>query len=147
MENEEMLKLDNQLCFAVYATSRAITKMYRPLLEKLNLTYPQYLVLLVLWETDGISVKSLGKRLYLDSGTLTPLLKRMEKNGLLLRERSSDDERVVMVNLSDQGKEMKEEACEVPKALLGKNAISKEEFLGLRTTLQDLLEKLNEPEE
>ncbi len=89
----EYLRLDNQLCFPLYALSRQITNIYRPMLEKLGLTYPQYLVMMVLWEEKTASVKSLGERLWLDSGTLTPLLKRMEASGLIRRERSSDDER------------------------------------------------------
>ena len=99
---DEMLQLDNQLCFAVYSASLAMTKRYKPLLEKLQLTYPQYLVMLVLWERDGLMVSELGERLFLDSGTLTPLLKRLEANGLVGRIRDVGDERRVHINLTGQ---------------------------------------------
>ena len=108
------LLLDNQLCFALYSTSLAMTKVYKPLLAALDLTYPQYLVMLVLWENDGLSVSALGERLYLDSGTLTPLLKRMEQSGLLLRQRSTEDERRVEVSLTAQGRRLKARAAAVP---------------------------------
>jgi MarR family transcriptional regulator, organic hydroperoxide resistance regulator len=102
--------LDDQLCFALYATSRAVMNVYRPALQELGITYPQYLVLLVLWEHDGISVGALGERLYLDSGTLTPLLKRLEKQGLIMRRRNSDDERQVDVTLTLAGSRLKRKA-------------------------------------
>jgi MarR family transcriptional regulator, organic hydroperoxide resistance regulator len=111
------LRLDDQLCFALYAASRAVTRAYAPLLEPLGLTYPQYLVLLVLWETDGVSVRAIGERLALDSGTLTPLLKRLEAQGIVTRERSTEDERVVLVRLTRAGKWLEQRAREVPKAL------------------------------
>ena len=103
--------LDNQLCFALYSASLAMTKLYKPLLEALDLTYPQYLVMLVLWERDGLSVSALGERLSLDSGTLTPLLKRMETAGLLVRQRSSEDERRVHVCLSPAGQQLQAQAA------------------------------------
>ena len=96
---DELLRLDNQLCFTLYAGSRAVTKMYRPLLDRLELSYPQYLVMLVLWETDGLKVNDIGRRLQLDSGTLTPLLKRMESQGLVRRARSGEDERAVNITV------------------------------------------------
>src|SRR6476660_6430646 len=101
---DEMLRLDNQLCFAVYSTSLAMTKLYKPLLDKLKLTYPQYLVMLVLWERDGLMVSELGERLSLDSGTLTPLLKRLEANGLVARIRDVADEQRVHVSLTTAGR-------------------------------------------
>ncbi len=107
------LALDEQLCFAVYAATLAMKRVYRPLLDELGLTYPQYIVLLALWETDGLSVSSLGDRLMLDSGTLTPLLKRMETAGLLRRERGVKDERQVFVHLTDQGLALRERAAAV----------------------------------
>src|SRR5213080_1501934 len=97
------LRLDNQLCFAVYSTAHAFNRVYKPLLDRLGLTYPQYLVMLVLWEEDGLPVKEFGERLFLDSGTLTPLLKRMETAGLVKRTRSTEDERQVIVALTAQG--------------------------------------------
>ena len=107
------LQLDNQLCFALYSASRAMTKHYQPLLAPLGLTYPQYLVMLVLWEHSGMSVSELGERLYLDSGTLTPLLKRMELAGLLARKRSSQDERRVDITLTPAGRKLKASAAKV----------------------------------
>ncbi|WP_174875768.1 MarR family winged helix-turn-helix transcriptional regulator [Vogesella oryzae] len=111
------LQLDRQLCFALYAASRAMTQVYQPLLAPLGLTYPQYLALLVLWEQDGITVKRLGERLQLDSGTLTPLLKRLESAGLLQRQRSKDDERSVLIHLTQTGKALEEQAAVIPATL------------------------------
>jgi MarR family transcriptional regulator, organic hydroperoxide resistance regulator len=113
----EALRLDDQLCFALYAASRALTRAYAPLLEPLGITYPQYLVMLVLWEEDGITMKRLGQRLELDSGTLTPLLKRLEKQRLVRRRRSDDDERVVHVNLTAAGRELRGRAKGIPVSL------------------------------
>lgn len=110
-------RLDEQLCFALYAASRAFTRAYAPLLEPLGLTYPQYVVLLVLWETDGLSVGELGERLGLDSGTLTPLLKRLEAAGIVTRTRDPGDERVVRVALTPDGKRLEKKAAEIPAAL------------------------------
>ena len=101
------LALDAQLCFALYSASLAMTKLYKPLLDRLGLTYPQYLVMLVLWEEDAMSVKEIGERLFLDSGTLTPLLKRLEAAGLVKRTRSTEDERQVIVALTPQGEGLK----------------------------------------
>lgn len=112
------LELDRQVCFRVYHLHRLITERYRPLLDELGLTYPQYLCLLVLWEGDGITVGELGKRLDLDTGTLSPLLKRLEARGLLLRQRQSSDERVVRLVLTGAGQELKDRARLVPGALL-----------------------------
>jgi DNA-binding MarR family transcriptional regulator len=113
-DRELSLLLDDQMCFALYAASRAVTGLYRPILEKLGLTYPQYLVLLVLWERDEVSVKELGTALQLDYGTLTPLLKRLEANGLLRRERRRDDERAVRISLTDEGAALRERAHAIP---------------------------------
>ena len=115
--SRDPLRLDQQLCFALYAASRAMTRAYASLLEPLGLTYPQYLVLLVLWEEDGVSVKSLGERLMLDSATLTPLLKRMESAGWLKRERDSADERRVVVKLTPEGRALRQKAKSVPLQL------------------------------
>lgn len=114
---KDILRLDQQLCFALYAASRAVTRAYAPLLEPLGLTYPQYLVLLVLWEDDGVSVKQLGERLFLDSATLTPLLKRLEQQGLVTRRRDDDDERVVRIDLTEPGRALRAKARRVPEAL------------------------------
>ncbi|MER7923389.1 MULTISPECIES: MarR family transcriptional regulator [unclassified Streptomyces] len=114
---EGSLLLDDQLCFALYAASRAVTARYRPLLDALGLTYPQYLVMLVLWEQDSISVRDLGTALQLESSTLSPLLKRLEAGGLLRRERRRDDERSVAIRLTDTGERMREQAGSVPVAI------------------------------
>lgn len=118
IDPQERLKLDNQLCFTLYATSREITKLYRPLLDELNLTYPQYLVMLALWEKEGVTVNELGEKLFLDSGTLTPLLKRMESLGYLVRERSKEDERRVIITLTPHGRDLREDACLIPEQLV-----------------------------
>jgi DNA-binding MarR family transcriptional regulator len=114
---EGSLLLDDQLCFALYAASRAVTARYRPLLDELGLTYPQYLVMLVLWEQDSISVRDLGNALQLESSTLSPLLKRLEANGLLRRERRAEDERSVALRLTDAGARLRERAGTVPLAI------------------------------
>lgn len=113
----ECLRLDNQLCFPLYAAARKITGMYTPLLKPLGLTYTQYIVFLVLWEQDGIPVGDLCRRLCLDNGTVTPLLKKMENQGLLKRERSSEDERKVVVNLTEQGRALREQARSIPEEM------------------------------
>ncbi|WP_394828776.1 MarR family winged helix-turn-helix transcriptional regulator [Pendulispora albinea] len=114
---DDLLRLDEQLCFALYSASRALTRAYADLLEPLGLTYPQYLVLLVLWEEDGATVKRLGERLELDSGTLTPVLKRLEQQGIVARRRSAEDERVVHVHLTAEGKALKSKARRVPPSM------------------------------
>ena len=118
------LHLDNQLCFALYAASRAMTAAYAPLLDALDLTYPQYLVMLVLWERDGERVSQIGERLHLDSATLTPLLKRLESRELIERRRSRTDERVVEVFLTAAGKRLQRKATEVPACMLAKVQLS-----------------------
>lgn len=115
----EALLLDNQLCFALHSASLAMTKVYKPYLDKLGVTYPQYLVLLVLWERDGVSVSEIGERLFLDSGTLTPLLKRLEAQGLVDRSRDPADERRVVIRLSAAGRALKDEAAGIPACILG----------------------------
>lgn len=112
--NEKALLLENQLCFPLYSASRKIIRLYTPILDKLNLTYTQYITMLALWEKDGIGVKDLGSRLYLDSGTLTPLLKKLESQGLLNRIRDISDERNVNVFLTDKGMKLKQQALNVP---------------------------------
>ncbi len=129
------LRLDDQLCFSLYAASRALTAIYTPLLAPLGLTYPQYLVMLVLWETDGQSVKAIGERLALDSGTLTPLLKRLEAQGLLRRQRSSADERVVEIHLSTEGKRLKQRARSIPEKLVCKMGVPVADIARLRDEL------------
>jgi MarR family transcriptional regulator, organic hydroperoxide resistance regulator len=113
-----VLALENQFCFALYSASHAMTKTYKPLLDRLGLTYPQYLVMLVLWEQDGVLVKDIGARLFLDSGTLTPLLKRLEAGGLLERRRDPNDERQVRISLTDAGRALRKEAQAIPEQVL-----------------------------
>ena len=125
-------RLDDQLCFALYSASRAVTAAYRPLLTELNLTYPQYLVLLVLWEEGRANVGRLCERLHLDSGTLSPLLKRLESVGYVTRERSSDDERRVEVVLTAAGKRLQTKASRVPERLMARSQMSPDELVSLR---------------
>lgn len=140
---EKFLNLQDHLCFSLYACSRAISRMYRPLLKKLDLTYPQYLVLLVLWEKDEQTVKELGELLDLDSGTLTPLLKRMEGKKLIRRERPKTDERVVMVSLTEEGKALREEAVCIPASLFQSSGMSAEEIGALNETVKSLTERVS----
>src|SRR6201988_5195559 len=116
------LKLDNQICFAVYSAAHAFNRVYKPLLDRLGLTYPQYLVMLVLWERDGVPLKDIGERLFLDSGTLTPLLKRLEAAQLIKRTRSKEDERQGLVALTQRGQALKEKARAVPPSILAASA-------------------------
>ncbi|PGT81208.1 MULTISPECIES: MarR family winged helix-turn-helix transcriptional regulator [Bacillaceae] len=138
MGNNEELKLDNQLCFSLYACSRAILRLYRPFLDEMNLTYPQYLVLLVLWEKQQSSVKELGELLELDSGTLTPMLKRMETAELIERRRDKADERVVLVTITEKGASIKEKAACVPQSLLNSSGMSVDEILALNKAIKHL---------
>ncbi|MBT1002351.1 MarR family transcriptional regulator [Paenarthrobacter sp. DKR-5] len=127
--------LGRQVCFALYSASKAATAVYRPLLEELGLTYPQYLVLLVLWEQDALTVRELGEKLGLDSGTLSPLLKRLEAHGIVLRRRSAEDERRVLVELTDQGRQLQERAAAVPQRLADAAGLSPAELEQLHGTL------------
>lgn len=136
---DEFLKLDNQLCFKIYASHRKMTKEYKPLLDKINLTYPQYLVMLVLWETDNITVKELGEKLYLDSGTVSPLIKNLEAKNLLKKHRDSNDERVVYVVLTQEGHSLKENALVVPKMMTEKALVTQEEYLVLMKILNKFM--------
>ena len=133
------LKLENQLCFPIYALSREITAMYRPLLDELGLTYPQYLVLLVLWEEEHQTVNQLGEKLRLDSGTLTPLLKRLEQKGIVIRNRSTVDERVVNVSLTREGKALKNKAVCIPEQLADSLTITIDELVQLRSIINKIL--------
>ncbi|MEP1216250.1 MAG: MarR family transcriptional regulator [Marinobacter sp.] len=150
--DDDVLALDNQLCFALYAANRAVTARYRPLLAELNLTYPQYLVMLVLWEAhqEGsvVRVSDLGNRLRLDSGTLTPLLKRLAERDLVTRQRNTADERVVAVAPTEKGIAMRRQAREIPERLLCGTGIDEERIVALREELRavlSLLEARGEP--
>lgn len=144
-QTDELLKLDNQLCFQLYSASRLMTKLYQPLLKPLDLTYPQYLVMLVLWEMPighKFTVTMLGERLKLDSGTLTPLLKRLEAKRLLQRQRSNEDERQVWVRLTALGESLKQQAKRVPEKLLCDAGVKAEEVAAMREMMKNLFEKL-----
>ncbi|MEB0012336.1 MarR family transcriptional regulator [Glaciimonas sp. Gout2] len=134
----ETLLLDNQLCFALYSASLTMTKIYKPLLQSLGVTYPQYLVMLTLWERDEITVSEVGERLYLDSGTLTPLLKRLELSGLVRRQRSVKDERQVIVSLTDQGNALRQDARLIPQQVSCSAQCSLDELRALTGQLQRL---------
>jgi DNA-binding MarR family transcriptional regulator len=137
------LLLDNQLCFAVYSTAHAFNRVYKPLLDRLGLTYPQYLVMLVLWERDGVAVKGIGERLFLDSGTLTPVLKRLEAADLVRRTRSTADERQVLIALTAQGQALREKARAVPQGILAASACSVVELSTMKNELVRLRDQLN----
>ena len=139
---EQMLLLDNQLCFALYSASLAMTKLYKPLLDELGLTYPQYLVMLVLWEGDGLMVSELGQRLSLDSGTLTPLLKRLESAGLVSRLRDVADERRVHIHLTAAGRKLKARAARVPGCVLAASQCSIPELRQLVQQVRTLRDRL-----
>src|SRR5258707_5765638 len=132
------MSLDRHLCFALYSASRAMTAAYRPILTELNLAYPQYLVLLVLWEDERVTVGRLGERLQLDSGTLSPLLKPLETNGFFRRERSSDDERLVDVTLTPAGRRLERKAQFIPEELLGSTGVTAREAADLRDPARHL---------
>ncbi|MBQ8685542.1 MAG: MarR family transcriptional regulator [Clostridia bacterium] len=136
-----VLKLENQLCFPLYACSREIVKRYKPFLDKLELTYTQYIAMMVLWERKSVTVKELGERLYLDSGTLTPLLKKMEEKGLVTRMRSEKDERNLVVTVTDTGERLKERAVEVPLQIAGCTKLTAEEGMLLYELLYKMLGK------
>lgn len=142
----EMLLLSNQVCFPLYALSRKFTAHYQPLLDRLDLTYPQYLVLLVLWEERQLSVKELGQRLILDSGTLTPLLKRMEEKGFVLRTRSERDERVVDISLTETGQKLKRKAASIPEELACSLGLTGKELLRMREMVTGFLAKIEKTE-
>jgi MarR family transcriptional regulator, organic hydroperoxide resistance regulator len=137
-----LLLLDNQLCFALYSTSLAMTRVYKPLLDEIGLTYPQYLAMLVLWEQDGLMVSELGERLYLDSGTLTPLLKRLESSGLIARIRAVEDERRVHITLTAAGRKLKTKAAKIPGCILSATQCSIPELMALTQRVQALRDQL-----
>ncbi|WP_439519493.1 MarR family winged helix-turn-helix transcriptional regulator [Hydrogenophaga sp.] len=139
---DEALHLDHQLCFALYSASLAMTKLYKPLLEDLGLTYPQYLAMLVLWETDGVTVSELGDRLHLDSGTLTPLLKRLEAAELVTRLRDVQDERRVLIRLTASGRKLRSRAARLPGCVLQATQCDLSEVLDLTRQVQALRDRL-----
>lgn len=140
----DVLKLENQLCFPLYAASREVVKSYRPYLEELDLTYTQYIAMMVFWEEKRINVKELGKRLYLDSGTLTPVLKSIEKKGYVKRTRSTDDERVLIVEITDEGEALKDRALAIPGLVASCMTLEKDECNKLYELLYKILAKQDE---
>ncbi|WP_166245378.1 MarR family winged helix-turn-helix transcriptional regulator [Paenibacillus turpanensis] len=141
--NKHDLKLEEHLCFSLYACSRAILRVYRPYLDELQLTYPQYLVLVTLWDKQKSTIKELGEALDLDTGTLTPMLKRMESAGLLRRERDTKDERVVNIHITPEGMSLQEKAACVPQSLLLASGMKEEELVQLNSAILHLLRNVN----
>ncbi|MBE6054790.1 MAG: MarR family transcriptional regulator [Clostridium sartagoforme] len=142
MKDYSDLKLDNQICFSLYAASREIIKLYKPILDELNLTYTQYIVMIVLWEERKATVKQIGNRLHLDSGTLTPLLKKLEVMELIKRYRDENDDRVVIAELTEKGSSLQEKAKDIPSKMMCNINISKEKAAELKRYLDELLENL-----
>lgn len=142
----DSLKLENQLCFPLYACSKEIVRRYKTYLDKLDLTYTQYIVMMVMWEEKELNVKELGDKLFLDSGTLTPVLKKLEAKGYVTRERSKIDERTLIVTLTDSGKELREMAIDIPVGMRGCLKLSDEEMIQLRTMLGKILSDMGDVE-
>ncbi|AVP56213.1 MarR family winged helix-turn-helix transcriptional regulator [Pulveribacter suum] len=138
----ELLRLDHQVCFALYSASLAMTKLYTPLLDALGLTYPQYVALLALWERDGLTVSELGERLFLDSGTLTPLLKRLQAAGLVARQRDPQDERRVRITLTPQGQALRQRAEGIPRCVMERSQCDVSELQALTRQLTTLRDRL-----
>ena len=142
MENQDTPKLSDQICFPLYVIAKEITGMYRPFLDKLDITYSQYLVMMVLWENEGLTVNQIGEKLYLDSGTLTPLLKRLEAKSYLVRNRKKEDERVVQVFLTEEGRELQILACSIPGQMAEKLNLTEADLIELKTTVDNILSKI-----
>lgn len=143
-KNYDVLKLDNQICFPLYAVSKEIVRKYTPFLDEIDLTYTQYIVMMVLWEHKQMSVKELGKKLYLDSGTLTPVLKNLEKKELVTRKRSKEDERFLVVGITDKGMELREKAVEIPGKLGGCIQLEESEAVQLYTIVHKILGQIEQ---
>lgn len=144
MDKYDKIKLENQICFPLYALSREIIKLYKPILDKYNLTYTQYITMLVIWEEEKIIFKELGKRLHLDSGTLTPVIKKLESMGLIIKYRSKEDDRVVIVELTEEGRVLKEDILEVPDKMFCKFKGNEETLIMLKKYLDELLDTSEE---
>ncbi|MEY8416093.1 MarR family transcriptional regulator [Tissierella praeacuta] len=143
MSKYEKIKLDNQICFPLYALSREVIKLYKPILDKYNLTYTQYITMLVVWEEEKIIFKDLGKKLHLDSGTLTPVIKRLEEMGLIIKYRNKEDDRVVTIELTEKGKLLKDKVIEVPEKIYCKFKGKEENLILLKRLLDELLSEYN----
>ena len=139
--NYDSLKLENQLCFPLYAASRKIIKQYKPFLDEINLTYTQYIAMMLLWERKSLNVKEMGEFLYLDSGTLTPLLKKLESKEFLTRTRSTEDERILIVTITDKGERLKEQAVSIPAKIAQCNLLQSEDAAALYRILYKMLGK------
>lgn len=139
MDKNELIKLDNQVCFSLYAASREVIKLYKPYLDKYNLTYTQYIAMLVLWEEEKATVKAIGNRLHLDSGTLTPLLKKLESMELIIRYRDKNDDRVVIAELTEKGRELKKEIVDVPLNVMCKIEMDEGKLIKLKNIIDELL--------
>lgn len=142
MDKYDSLKLENQLCFPLYAAAKEIVRKYKPFLEEIDLTYTQYITMMVMWEEEEINVTHLGEKLYLDSGTLTPLLKKLEKKGYITRQRSKDDERTLDVKVTEEGLKLRDQALSIPSNISGCIKLSKDEAIILYKTLNKILDEL-----
>ncbi|HEX4843633.1 MAG TPA: MarR family transcriptional regulator [Limnobacter sp.] len=145
MNNPDPLALENQLCFSLYSTSLAITQLYKPLLAPLGLTYPQYLVMLILWQEDGLSLINVARQLGQQPGALTPVIKRMAEQGLLTRNRSTEDERQLQIHLTDAGKRMKDHAMDIHRCILEQCGVSSAVLMKLKNELDDLRQRVQGP--
>lgn len=146
MDKDELLKLENQICFPLYVASRLVTRAYQPMLDDMGITYPQYLVLLSLWEQDKQTVNQISQGLFLNTNTITPLLKRMEKTGIITRTRSQEDERKVLITLTEQGKVLKEKAYCIPENILASMGKSTDEVIQLKKQLHSLIQQMEQAE-
>lgn len=145
--DDNILNLDNQLCFKIYSASRMLIRLYKPILDKLKLTYPQYVVMLALWEKDNILFKELGKKVMLQTGTLTPIVQKLEKMGNIQRIRDAEDERNVLISLTEKGRELKVEAQNIPKEILEKVGISHQQYREFLLKTEALFNILNKAED
>lgn len=143
MDQHKTPQLGNQLCFPLYVIAKEITGLYRPLLEELDITYPQYLVMMVLWEHQRLTVNQIGEKLFLDSGTITPLLKRLEAKSYIVRQRKIEDERVVEISLTDEGERLQDKACLIPEKMNDRLNLSETDVEELKQAISKLLDKIN----
>ena len=143
MDQHRTPQLGNQLCFPLYVIAKEITGLYRPLLEELDITYPQYLVMMVLWEHQRLTVNQIGEKLFLDSGTITPLLKRLEAKSYIVRQRKIEDERVVEISLTDEGERLQDKACLIPEKMNDRLDLSETDVQELKQAISKLLDKIN----
>ena len=143
MDQHKTPQLRNQLCFPLYVIAKEITGLYRPLLEELDITYPQYLVMMVLWEHQRLTVNQIGEKLFLDSGTITPLLKRLEAKSYIVRQRKIEDERVVEISLTDEGERLQDKACLIPEKMNTRLDLSETDVQELKQAVSKLLDKIN----